>query len=51
MLLMVYVQECSMFSFRIFMVSCLVFKFLSHFLFIFVYDVTAMAGGEGNNRG
>ena len=36
---MIYVIKCSMFSTKSFIVSCLTFRFLIHFEFIFVYGV------------
>ena len=42
---MIYVRECfSMLSFRSFMVSCLVFKSLSHFECTFVYGMRVCSG-------
>ena len=38
---MIYVRECLPMLFSNFMVSCLMFKSLSHFKFIFVHDVRA----------
>ena len=36
---MIYVIKCSMFSTKSFLVSCLAFRFLIHFGFIFVYGI------------
>ena len=36
---MIYVIKCSIFSTKSFIVSCLTFRFLIHFEFIFVYGV------------
>ena len=38
-LVVIYVIKCSMFSTKSFIVSCLTFRFLIHFEFIFVYGV------------